>query len=276
VFLEGLAGQKRFPRLARVSAALAHRVESIMMVFIIAGVVLSCAHQSSLGNLMVIAPTKTHPLWWSPMLPALFLMSAIAGGLPMVIVESLLASRALKLQPETALLSRLARYIPILLGVYGAAKIVDVLVRGVAGHLVSGSAQGVVWLVEVGAGVVLPLALLSSHRVRESAAGLLTSSLLVVLGVAMNRVDVFLVAFRPVTADHAYVPAITEVLVTVGLVATLVLVYRVIVTWLPVVAQPAAKGVSHVSANADSDGVPAPAVLGDGAAAAAGASGGAA
>ena len=44
----------------------------IMWIFIIAGVVLSCMHQSSLGSLMLIAPTKLHPLWYTPMLPLLF------------------------------------------------------------------------------------------------------------------------------------------------------------------------------------------------------------
>jgi Ni/Fe-hydrogenase subunit HybB-like protein len=32
-----------------------------MWIFIVAGVVLSCMHQSSLGSLMLIAPTKLHP-----------------------------------------------------------------------------------------------------------------------------------------------------------------------------------------------------------------------
>ena len=40
-----------------------------MTFFIIAGVVLSCAHQSSLGSLLVIAPTKLHPLWHTTILP---------------------------------------------------------------------------------------------------------------------------------------------------------------------------------------------------------------
>jgi Ni/Fe-hydrogenase subunit HybB-like protein len=64
----------------------------IMWVFIIAGVVLSCMHQSSLGSLMLIAPTKLHPLWYTPMLPLLFLTSAIAVGYPMVVFEATLAT----------------------------------------------------------------------------------------------------------------------------------------------------------------------------------------
>ena len=38
----------------------------IMFLLIIAGVVLSCMHQSSLGALMAIAPYKVHPLWYTP------------------------------------------------------------------------------------------------------------------------------------------------------------------------------------------------------------------
>lgn len=51
-----------------------------MFIFIIAGVVLSTLHQSSLGTLMVIAGAKMHPLWQTPVLPLLFLLSAVAVG----------------------------------------------------------------------------------------------------------------------------------------------------------------------------------------------------
>ena len=56
-----------------------------MFLFIIAGCVLSCLHQSSLGNLLVIAPYKLHPLWWTPLSPLLFLLSAFLIGFPMII-----------------------------------------------------------------------------------------------------------------------------------------------------------------------------------------------
>ena len=61
-----------------------------IFIFIILGVVLSTLHQSSLGTLMVIAGPKMHPLWQTPILPLLFLLSAISVGFPMVIFESIL------------------------------------------------------------------------------------------------------------------------------------------------------------------------------------------
>ncbi|MDQ7086999.1 MAG: NrfD/PsrC family molybdoenzyme membrane anchor subunit, partial [Acidobacteriota bacterium] len=55
---------------------------------VIAGVLLSTLHQSSLGTLYVIVPGKLHPLWYSPILPLLFFVSAISLGLAMTSVES--------------------------------------------------------------------------------------------------------------------------------------------------------------------------------------------
>src|SRR5262249_51059282 len=70
---------------------------AIAMVYtplVIAGVILSTLHQSSLGSLYLIVPSKLHPLWSSPLLPLLFFVSAIGAGLGMVILESYLSGRA--------------------------------------------------------------------------------------------------------------------------------------------------------------------------------------
>ena len=89
-------------------------VNKVMWVFIVLGVVLSCLHQSSLGSLMLIAPYKLSPLWYTPILPLLLLMSAIATGFPMVVVESMIAARSFKFKPEMHILSNLARITPVL------------------------------------------------------------------------------------------------------------------------------------------------------------------
>jgi Ni/Fe-hydrogenase subunit HybB-like protein len=52
-------------------------IKIVLPVFIVAGVVLSFMHQSSLGTLMLIAHSKLSPLWDTSLLPILFLMSAI-------------------------------------------------------------------------------------------------------------------------------------------------------------------------------------------------------
>jgi Ni/Fe-hydrogenase subunit HybB-like protein len=92
----------------------------IMFLFIVAGVVLSCMHQSSLGTLLLIAPYKMSPLWYTPIMPLMFLLSAVAVGFAMVIFESLLASWSLVRKPETKILSDYSRFLVLFLGVYGS------------------------------------------------------------------------------------------------------------------------------------------------------------
>ncbi|MBC8246908.1 MAG: polysulfide reductase NrfD, partial [Deltaproteobacteria bacterium] len=69
---------------------LAIRFTLILTIF---GVVLSTLHQSSLGALFLIAPSKLHPLWYSSYLPVYFFISSIIAGLSMVIFEGALAHR---------------------------------------------------------------------------------------------------------------------------------------------------------------------------------------
>ena len=207
-----------------------------MSIFIIMGVVLSCLHQSSLGTLMVIAPTKVHPLWWTPASPLLFLLSAIAVGFPMVIFESLLAARSFKLKPEKEMLSSLAAYIPVTLGIYLVAKIVDLTLREAWPHVLEGSLQSTMWIIEMLIGVIIPIVLLSVRRFRDSMAVLFTASAMTVLGVALNRINVFLVAYKPLYPVKPYFPSIFEIALTVGLISLLVLVYRAIVMIFPVIS----------------------------------------
>ncbi len=210
-------------------------VSRVMFIFIILGVVLSCMHQSSLGALMAIAPTKLHPLWHTPILALLFLLSAFAVGFPMVIFESLLASRSFHLKPEIKILSSISRIIPILLGVYLAAKLMDMVSRETYVYLIDGSVESVSYLVEVIFGIIVPLVIFSFQSLRSKVSWLFTGSTLVVLGIALNRYNVFILGFKPVYEEPRYFPALTEIAVTVGLISTLVLVYRFLTINLPII-----------------------------------------
>ncbi len=101
----------------------------VMWIFIIAGVVLSWMHQSGLGSLMLIAPTKLHPLWYTPILPLLFLTSAIAVGYPMVVFETTLVTSSLGLDGEMDILTPLTGITIFLLGIYMGLKIGYMIAR---------------------------------------------------------------------------------------------------------------------------------------------------
>ena len=208
----------------------------VMALFIIAGVLLSCLHQSSLGALMVIVPYKMHPLWHTPILPLLFLLSAIAVGFPMVMVESIWAARTFGRKPEMHLLSSLGKTVSVLLFVYFSFKVGDMIIRGTVPWLFQPGLESFMFLLEMVGGVILPGAMLLSSRIRHSAPHLLAAALLVVFGVVLNRINVFLVAYEPLYATERYFPAIGEIAVTAGLIATLILIYRLMVTVFPVMA----------------------------------------
>ena len=87
-----------------------------------------------------------------------------------------------------------------------------------------------------GIGILAPIVLLTSRRARKSPGLLFAASSLVITGIVLNRIDVFLVAYRPHFMTTAYVPSAAEVLVSVGLTAGLVFAYRVAVTVFPVFA----------------------------------------
>ena len=209
-----------------------------MFIFIIAGVVLSTLHQSSLGTLMVIAGPKMHPLWQTPILPLLFLLSAISVGFPMVIFESLLASRSLGLKPEMHVLSRLGSLIAPILGIYLAFKIGDMFIRETFVYLTVINTASVMFTIELLFGVIIPLRMFLSPKVLKSPSLLFTASALVVLGVLLNRIDNFIVAYTPPYSISSYFPSFGEISVTVGFAAILILIYRFIVLNFPVISVP--------------------------------------
>ena len=235
-FLAGL--NKILEKILALAEALLGKV---MFVFILAGIVLSFLHQSSLGSLMLIAPYKVHPLWYTPILPLLFLLSAIAVGYPMVTFESLLVSWSLKRRPEMEVLTPLAKFMPILMGLYLVFKLGDMMVRGTYVYLFEGTYQTNAFLVEILFGVLLPFVLVLFKKVRGSAGWLFLASTVFVLGVLLNRINVFLVSYAPPYKITAYFPALGEIFITIGLIATLMFLYRVFVFIFPVLGTHGAK-----------------------------------
>jgi len=222
----------------RVLRWLDRMLDRTMFIFIIAGVVLSTLHQSSLGTLMVIAGPKMHPLWQTPILPLLFLLSAVSVGFPMVIMESLLAARSFGLKPEMQILGRLGRMVAPLLGIYLAFKLGDLFVRETFVHLRTVTTASVMYVIEILFGIVLPLRMFMSPAVLKSPPLLFTAATLVVGGVLLNRVDNFVVAYTPPYAFGSYFPSVGEFSVTIGFISILVLLYRAAVIIFPVISLP--------------------------------------
>ena len=200
-----------FERLRRIM----HNVNTPL---VIVGVLLSTLHQSSLGSLYLIVPEKLNPLWYSPMLPVLFYISAIGAGIGMIIVESHLSGRAFGRELEMDLLEPLGRAMVVVLAVFGVLRL-DLLLRSGALPLaIQPTYEGRMFLLEFGLGVVLPIGLLVWPRIRTSPGGLVAGASLAVLGFIMHRLNVSVTGLERASGTH-YTPSWMEVTVSVGLVA---------------------------------------------------------
>ncbi len=241
VVCERFAEDRRRPRLAGFCRGLGALLARVMPLILALGVAISCLHQSSLGHIFVLAPTKLHPLWWSPALALLFLLSAIVTGLPTVIFVSLWAAKLARTQAPMVPLARLAKFIPVSLAIYLTAKLSDMVIRRSYVHLLDFNLQTAAWLAELGLGVVLPLALLLPARLRESPRGLMTATGLVMLGIVLNRSNVYWIGFKPIGAPQMYWPSLAEWLFTIGILAMIVLAWRFIAINFPVLTPVAAR-----------------------------------
>lgn len=199
---------------------------------VIAGVLLSTLHQSSLGSLFLIVPGKLHPLWYTPLLPVLFFISAVSVGLAMVTVEATLAARTFHHDLDVPLFTDLGRAAVVVLSLYLGVKIIDLIVRGAWTLLITPTVESALFAVETGVGIILPLVLLATPAAR-SRGGLAAASWLIVAGVVTNRLNVAVTGM--LRGSHTtYVPAVGEILVTAGVVSAGMLAYLWIVEHLPV------------------------------------------
>ncbi len=210
---------------------------AVVLTLVILGIMLSYGHQSSLGGLFLIAPTKLHPLYYTSIIHHLFFLSAICAGLSMVSCETIISANMRNTEYESEILEGLARGSAIALWVYFLVRIIDLALKGKLGYVFEGTMQSHLFLLEMGVGVVLPMLLLSSRTVRRSIPLLLFSHGLVIFGVILNRFDVVFLTETSMRGP-IYLPSWEEVFITLGLVSTGILFYKIIVTYLPIFNSP--------------------------------------
>lgn len=184
---------------------------------VIAGVLLSMMHQSSLGSLFLIMPDKLHGLWYTPWLPVFFFVTAVAAGLAMTIVESYLSYRAFGRELELPLLRGLGRALALVLALYLVAKVLDLAARGNLGLAFAFTEESVMFWGEIGLGVLLPMGLLARRAVRASREGLFVAALLAVLGFVLGRLDVGITGLAA-SSGVDYLPSWMELAVSASLV----------------------------------------------------------
>lgn len=220
----------RMPRPRRI-------LRAISIPLIILGITLSTMHQSSLGSMFLIFPAKLSSLWYTPILPVLFFTSAVAVGLAMVTVESVLSAKFMRHEAHMDLLNSVARTTAVVLLVYAVIKIADVTGRMAWTALAPFDWTDLTWLLELSLTVILPAVLLLNPNIRASSGKLLATQVLVVIGVIANRVNLA-VPSLVAASRGSYFPNWMEFAVTLALLTGGVVAFALAAKHLPVFENP--------------------------------------
>ncbi len=211
----------------------------IHIALVILGSVLVMGHQSALGAMFLLMPTRLHPLWYTDMLPWLFFTSCLAGGIAMLVLESMLSHHVFGQHVEKddhAIQDRLTiglgKAAAFLLFTYFAFLMLS-MVRGYSWSMLFGTGWGWWKLFEVGFGVVLPLIMYAFAVRNENAKLVRIASAITVLGVLINRLNVSIVALNW-DAPETYIPHWMEIAVSLTLVTMGILVFKWIMNRMPV------------------------------------------
>jgi len=207
-------------------------IHKISVPLMILGVLLSTLHQSSLGSLFLIVPEKLYPLWYSPLLPLLFYVSAIAVGLAMTIFESWHSARAFARQLEFPLIQKLARVLAVLIAVYLVMRFMDLSGRHAWGMLDQPGAERWLFALEIVL-MAVPMLLLLRERTRRSPQAIYLAAVMYLLGFVTNRLNVGITSLERASGVH-YTPKWSEVAVTLGIVVAGFAIFRFAAQHLPV------------------------------------------
>ena len=193
-------------------------VARLMTPVTILGVTLSTLHQSTLGTLYLNMPHRLDPLWYTPYLPLLFLVSAVMMGFSLGLLTYQGACGIKGRRVEPRVIATLGKGMTLIALLYLGLKLADLAWAGELSRLTVLNHNTLLFGSELLIGVVLPVVLWWWPGWRRHAFVLWTAPVLVLLGVALNRFNATMFA-QAMPVNVVYSPHILEWLSTIGILA---------------------------------------------------------
>jgi Ni/Fe-hydrogenase subunit HybB-like protein len=213
-------------------------LKSLTLGTVILGVTLSLLHQSGLGALFLMAKPKIHPLWWSEFTPLLFFVSSIYAGLAMIVFEGTISHRVFRnlLAPGShekfnEIIFGLAKGAAITMFVYYVFKAL-LFIHDKQWDMIN-STWGYWYLLEVVGFVLVPAFMFAFGHRNRSLNIIKLASIMALLGVILNRLNVSIIAFKWYEPVHYY-PSWQEITVTLMVIFAEIWIFRWIVNRMPV------------------------------------------
>jgi len=220
-----------------------NKLNKMLFFFIALGVVLPMMHQASLGTMLVVMGGQVSPLWQTPMVPLIYLLTAIIIGYGVVLFESCVAAASYRRKIEMHLLNPMAKIMLGVLAVYLVLRFGDLVIRGALGEAFKPSLVALAFWVE-NLCFIAPFLLIGSVVARRNPARLFLAGMAIMSGGILLRLNGFLIGYGHYTGSGwTYFPSLTEVMVTVGMFAIEVLGYIIITRRFPVLPREAAQAI---------------------------------
>ena len=205
---------------------------------VIFGITLSTLHQSGLGALYLMAIDKIHPLWYSEFIPILFFVSSIFAGLSMVIFEGSISHKAFSHhiseknhKAQNGIVLGLAKICAGAMFAYFFMQLL-VFIHGKNWEYLNTS-MGYWFLLEMLGFVLLPMMLFVYGYKKNSIFTVKLAAILTMLGIILNRLNVTVIGFRWDAIDR-YVPSWMEIVVTLAVILTEIMIFRWVINRMPV------------------------------------------
>lgn len=237
---------------------LAHRVHGLTPVLAVIGMGLSLLHQSSLGATYGVLSGRA--IWFKPSLPIMFIISAVAGGMSLTLLATMVSCKLLHKDLIKADVKReVARVIGYTTLAYIYIKLWDWAATSYYSHA-PGTASALqrlqattpytttFWGIEIILAGIVPAVILLYQPLRRNDRALMAALALICLGVVVNRWNVTLSGlvappdWSPGVLGNVvaatYFPSITEIMVAVGIVAYWLLGFTLGVRYLSLYKTP--------------------------------------
>jgi Ni/Fe-hydrogenase subunit HybB-like protein len=205
---------------------------------VIFGITLSTLHQSGLGALFLMAKDKIHPLWYSEFIPVLFLVSSIFAGLSMVIFEGSISHKVFSDQiseknhkAQNGIIHGLSKICAGALFAYFFLQLLVFLHGKNWAYL--NTPMGYWFLLEMIGFVLIPMLLFFYSYRRINIFMIKVASILTMIGVIINRLNVTVIGFNWDAAVH-YVPSWMEFVVTLTVIFAEIWIFRWVINRMPV------------------------------------------
>ena len=211
-----------------------NKLNKVLFFFIALGLLLPMLHQSSLGTMLVVMGEQVNPLWQTPAVPLIYLLTAIVIGYGVVLFESCVAASAYRRRMEMHILNPLSRIMLGVLAVYLIVRLGDLVLRGALTEAFKPNLVALSFWVE-NICFVAPFFLIGNVMARRNPARLFLAGIAIMLGGILLRLNGFLIGYGHFTGSGwTYFPSLTEIMVTVGMFAIEVLAYIIITRRFPV------------------------------------------